>query len=161
MKLNNYKKFINENKFSSKDELINHINKLKNDPEYKKKIDTEKSIKLKEYWKKLSKFKKSTDVPKLPNPLTYFYEKRLIELGAIPKSELVDGKWYYGNFRNSNYGKWDSNESVFKHIRCSFGYYWDKCNHFQDDDGFALFVPLREATNEEIKNELKKVETSK
>lgn len=46
-------------------------------------------------------------------------------------------------------------------IENSFSWYWDECNHFEDDDRFALFVPLREATQDEIKNELDKVETSK
>lgn len=75
--------------------------------------------------------------------------------------DILLGQWYYGNFRNSIFGKWNASKSVFHHIRYSFGYYWDDCNHFEDDNRFALFVPLREATPDEIKNELEKVETSK
>lgn len=31
---------------------------------------------------------------------------------------------------------------------------WDECNHFEDDNGFALFVPLRLATQEEVEEQL-------
>jgi hypothetical protein len=164
MKINKYNQFLKESiddDFSSAEKYLNHINRLKSDPEYKEMWEKQKSDKLKKWWSELKSFKLSTDVPKLPNPLDDFYTNRLIELGAIPKSELKDGQWYYGNFRNSSFGKWDASKSVFHHIRYSFGYYWDDCNHFEDDNRFALFVPLRKATQEEIKNELEKVETSK
>lgn len=138
-----------------------HLRRMKEDSEYRKSEKEKKEVSLRKYWSELKPFKSATDVPPLPNPLDNFYTKRLIELGAIPKSELKDGQWYYGNFRNSNFGKWDDENSVFHHIRYSFGYYWDKCKHFEDDDRFALFVPLREATQKEIKNELSTVETSK
>lgn len=138
-----------------------HLRRMKEDPDYRKAEKERKEIALRKYWSNLKPFKKSTDVPSLPNPLTDFYTKRIIELGGIPKSELKDDQWYYGNFRNSDFGKWDANKSVFHHIRYSFNWYWDECNHFEDDDRFALFVPLREATPEEIKNELDKVETPK
>lgn len=140
------------------DKYREHVRRMKEDPDYKKEQAKKKEQQLIEYWKNLDKFEKSTDVPPLPNPLNDFYTNRLIELGAIPKEDLKDDNWYYGNFRNSNYGKWDKDKSTFHHIRYSFGYYWDKCNHFEDDDRFALFVPLREATPEEIKNELLKIE---
>lgn len=154
-------KHLKESIFNNKDEFINHIKNLKSDPDYKEKWLKEKEEKVKEYWKTLKPFEKSTDVPHLPIPLDEFYTNKLIELGAIKKSDLKDGVWYYGNYRNSRFGKWNSNENVFDHIRYSFGFYWDKCNHFEDDDGFAIFVPLREATPEEIKKELDNVKTSK
>lgn len=138
-----------------------HLRRMKEDPDYRKAEEERKEIALKKYWSELKPFKLDIDVPPLPNPLDEFYTQRLIELGAIPKSELKDGQWYYGNFRNSSFGKWDAKKSVFHHIRYSFGYYWDECNHFEDDDRFALFVPLREATEEEIKKELDTVETSR
>lgn len=52
---------------------------------------------------------------------------------------------------------WNEKENKFDYVRYKFGYYWDECNHFEDDDGFALFVPLRKATDEERKNELKNI----
>lgn len=164
MSIVRYSKFIKESTefdFSSSDKYNDHINKLNSDKEYLKRWQNHKLHKLKEWWSKLKPFEDSSDVPKLPNPLDDFFINRLIQLGAIPKSELKKGQWYYGNYRSSKFGKWDSEKSVFHHIRYSFSYYWDDCNHFEDDNSFALFVPIREATEEEIKNELKKVETSK
>ena len=43
----------------------------------------------------LKPFQKAEDVPALP-VMNDFYTQRLIELGAIPKNKLEDGKWYYG-----------------------------------------------------------------
>jgi hypothetical protein len=84
--------------------------------------------------------------------MTDFHIDILIKCGAISKNELEIDKWYYGNYRNSSFGKWDGKK--FHIIRSSFNQnYWDECFHFEDDDGFALFTPLREATNVEIKKE--------
>lgn len=142
----------NANKIKSGEDYFNHVKRLKTDPEYKETFLKHKEKELKKYWKELKPFNKDTDVPELPKPLEKFFINKLIELGAIPKNKLEKGKWYYGDYRNSNFGKWDGKK--FHIIRYSFGFdYWDDCFHFQDDDGFALFVPLREATPEEIKNE--------
>lgn len=134
-----------------------HLRRMKEDPEYRKSEQEKKEIALKEYWTNLKPFEKASDVPQLPNPLTDFYTNRIIELGGIRKSELKDGQWYYGDFRNSHFGRWNQSKQVFEYINYSFGHYWDECNHFEDDDRFALFVPLREATREEIENELNKI----
>lgn len=130
-----------------------HREELKNNPEYLKRWKKEQNIKLKDWWNQLKPFKKSTDVPQIPsqkNPIYDFCIVRLIELGAIPKSELEDGQWYYGNFRNSEFGRWNSEKNEFEYINYSFGHYWDSCEHFQDDRGFALFVPLRKVTESEM-----------
>ena len=104
----------------------------------------------------LKPFEKESDVPDLPK-LDDFYINKLIELGGIPKSELEDSQWYYGNFRNSDLGKWDSEKQEFGHWRYKFGHRWDTCNHFEDDNGYALFVPLRKANDEELES-IKKIE---
>ena len=127
-----------------------HFKRVKEDPDYKSRWKEHQSNKVKEYWMTLKPFEKESDVPDLPNPINDFYIQRLIELGSIPKSELEDGQWYYGNYRNSQFGKWNESKQVFEHLRYKFGYRWDDCNHFEDDNGFALFVPLRKATSEEI-----------
>lgn len=128
-----------------------HFNRLKEDPEYKKRWIEYRDKKTMEYWMELKPFESESDVPDLPNPINDFYVKRLIELGAIPKYKLEDGQWYYGNFRNSIFGKWDEKNQEFKHIRYKFGNRWDSCNHFEDDNGYALFVPLRKVNDEELK----------
>lgn len=125
-------------------------------------IDVEHLRKMKEeslrkFWMELKPFVKSEDVPQLPIPLTDFHINKLIELGAIAKDKLEDGVWYYGEYRNSEFGKWDAANNEFGLWRYKFGYRWDECNHFQDDNGFALFVPLRKASEEELEK-IKKIE---
>lgn len=134
-----------------------HLKRFKEDEEYKKRWFEYRDAQIIKYWSELKPFRKSTDVPDLPKPLTEFFISRLIELGAIPKSELKDGHWYYGDYRNTKFGRWNQEKNVFDHIRYSFGSYWDTCNHFEDDDGFALFTPLREVTEEE-REEIKRAE---
>ncbi len=111
---------------------------------------------------KIDKFIKASDVPKLPvvsdrgitqEKWDYFYLPKLIEKGAIPKNLLENGRWYYGNFRNSNFGKWNEEEQKFEHWRMKFGWMWDTCEHFQDDRGYSVFVPIREATEDEVKEQ--------
>lgn len=144
-----------DDNFMGKDGFVKwtaHRNKLKEDPEYKKQWMESQQAKLVEYWKNLKPFVDERDVPELPNPLNEFFTQRLIELGAIPKSELKDGAWYYGNFRNTEFGKWNETKVEFDYINYSFGFfYWDTCNHFEDDNRFALFTPLREVTGDEMK----------
>lgn len=110
---------------------------------------------LKEYWCGLPNFIVSYDIPPLPNPLTDYYKLKLIEKGALIKKELVNGKWYYGNHRCTTLGRWNEEKQEFDYWNYSFGYYMDVTNHFQDDDGYALFVPIREASETELKEILK------
>ena len=118
----------------------------------------ERERKRKEYWCNLPKFEKTHDVPTIPRvdeeEYRNFYVPKLIEAGAIPKKDLVDGQLYYGDYRNAEVGKWNAKENVFDHWRYKFGFRKDTCNHFEDDDGFALFVPIRLANEEEIEEYL-------
>lgn len=123
----------------------------------KKKIEIEKQERqkrMREYWENLPKFKNPEDVPNIPRveekEYKEFYIPRLIAAGAIPKKDLVDGQCYVGEYRNAKIGKWNAKENVFEHWRYKFGFRLDTCNHFEDDDGFALFVPIRLATQEEF-----------
>lgn len=132
-----------------------HFTRLKIDPEYKKRWFEYRDKKIREYWMNREPFLNESDVPDLPKPLTDFFINRLIELGAIPKSELEDGEWYYGNYRNSEFGKWSSSDNKFHIIRYKFGHRWDNCKHFEDDDGYALFVPLRKVNSTEMEQIIK------
>lgn len=115
---------------------------------------------IKKKWENRGPFKDAWDASRLPQAEKAewydFYIPRIIELGGMPSSDLVDGQWYYGGFRRSNFGKWNEAERKFHVLRDKFGWMWDKCNHFEDDNGFALFVPLRLATIEEIEAEERK-----
>ena len=114
----------------------------------------ERRKRIREYWENLPKFEKPEDVPDIPRveekEYREFYIPKLIAAGAIPKKDLVDGQFYFGEYRNANVGKWVAEKNTFEHWRYKFGFRIDECNHFEDDNGFALFVPIRLANRQEI-----------
>ena len=118
----------------------------------------ERKRKMIEYWNNLPKFEKPEDVHNIPRvdaaEYKEFYVPKLIGAGAIPKNELVDGQFYFGEYRNANVGRWLAEKQVFEHWRYKFGFRIDHCNHFEDDNGYALFVPLRLANEAEIEEYL-------
>ena len=103
----------------------------------------EREKRLEEYWNNLKKFEKETDIPHLPIPLTAFHIEKLIKAGAIPKKDLVDGKTYCGKCRNAYEAVWHQDKNVFIYKRNKFGFIYDEdINHFEDDNGYDLFVPI-------------------
>ena len=67
----------------------------------------------------------------------------LIKLGAIPKSQLVVGRTYKGYCRNASEAIWLGDK--FEYQRYKFGdTFPEKINHFEDDNGYDLFVPYEE-----------------
>ncbi len=132
--------------------------------ELDKRVEEDKKLRqarIKEHWNNLKPFISADDVPSLPigkdkDEWKNFYVQKLITAGAIAKEKLVDGIWYYGEYRNSNFGKWDAEKQEFGLWRYKFNWMWDTCNHFEDDNGYALFVPLRIATLEEIEQQNEK-----
>jgi len=61
---------------------------------------------------------------------------------AIPKSELVKGEIYQGECRNSEDARWDGEK--FLYTRTKFGStYIEAIHHFEDDDGYDVFVPMK------------------
>jgi hypothetical protein len=112
-------------------------------------------MKHEEYWNSLGNFKTPSDVPRLPIPLTDFHILRLKDSGAIPKSHLVENQWYIGKHRCTTVAKW--NGTKFSYIKEEFSFrFFDECNHFEDDDGYSLFVPLRIADPTEIPQDIPK-----
>ena len=62
-------------------------------------------------------------------------------LRPIPKNELIVDKEYVGNCRNSDTATWKGN--YFEYERYKFGsHYIEKINHYEDDDGGDVFVPV-------------------
>lgn len=116
--------------------------------EIKQKMQIEKEkrrLEMQKYWKKLKPFKNVFDIPLLPNPLTDFYIQKLIECGAIPKNKLKDGVKYLGKCRNASEAVWHENKNAFTYKRTKFMDTFDEdINHFEDDDGYDLFVPIME-----------------
>ncbi len=112
----------------------------------------ERYARVKEYWKTRGPFKDKNDIPNLPRvdkkEWEEFYIPKLIELGAIPKKDLVVGEYYIGDHRCTKIARWNGN--VFEYWKWEFFPMEDECNHFEDDDGFALFVPIGIGTKEEF-----------
>lgn len=116
-------------------------------------IKEEREKKIKQYWEnELPKFKNPEDVPELPTvkekEWKEFYVPKLIRAGAIPKKDLVVGQIYIGNHRRTLCAKWTGENFVYRRHKFTW-VYDDYCNHFEDDDGFALFVPIRRGTEED------------
>jgi hypothetical protein len=136
-------------------ENVEKEEKIKKVKELMAKEKEEREKRIKEHWMNLPKFKKPEDVPAIPvvNKEEYkeFYIPKLIEAGGIPKKDLVDGQYYVGEHRRARIAKWDAAKDVFVYWRYKFAdIYEDRCNHFEDDDGYALFVPIGLATQEEF-----------
>lgn len=106
----------------------------------------EKLIKNREqYWNDLKQFQDVDDIPNLPcvdkDKWDNFYVPHLIRCGAIPKDELEINCFYKGSCRNAEIAMWNGTKFVYH--RTKFGHkYTEQINHFQDDDGFDLFVPI-------------------
>ena len=59
----------------------------------------------------------------------------------IQKNELIIDKEYFGNCRNSDKAIWKGDH--FEYKRYKFGkYYTENINHYEDDDGYDVFVPV-------------------
>lgn len=78
----------------------------------------------------------------------------------IAKKDLVLGSYYLGDHRRCTIAQWSGKE--FLYIRNKFGnHFIDTANHPEDDDGYALFVPLRlvdQKLTEEEQEELLKTD---
>lgn len=60
---------------------------------------------------------------------------------VLYKKELVKGKDYDGICRNAESALWDGKKFLYN--RYKFGYwYLEEINHFEDDDGYDVFVPM-------------------
>lgn len=72
-------------------------------------------------------YQKHKNLPTLPNP--------------IAKKDLVIGQKYCGICRNSYEAIW--NGEKFEYKRYKFGFFYDDTiNHYEDDDGYDVFVPF-------------------
>jgi hypothetical protein len=136
-----------------KKEKIEQIRKFLDE---KKEIDRKNFETLRrKRWDNLKPFRVPQDVPEIPKvdakEYREYYVPKLIAAGAIPKMELEDGAFYLGDHRRAKIGKWVEDMGVFVYWRTKMSHYFiDKCNHFEDDDGFALFTPIKKVTEAEF-----------
>ena len=71
-----------------------------------------------------------------------FVQEELIKHGAIPLDKLEVGKTYIGCCRNACEAVWMGDHFVYQ--RYKFGFTFpEKINHFQNDNGYDLFLPIR------------------
>ncbi len=69
-------------------------------------------------------------------------QNKLIEFGAIPLDKLEIGKTYIGCCRNAREAVWLGEK--FEYQKYKFGlFFQEKINHFQDDDGYDVFIPIK------------------
>ena len=103
---------------------------------------------LKEYLQQMKPFSRPEDIHNVPvmrnnNDYQEYVVKNFIRCGAIPKSKLEVGKVYIGSCRNAEEATWLGDK--FEYIRHKFGTTFNETiNHFEDDNGYDLFVPLYE-----------------
>jgi hypothetical protein len=99
-----------------------------------------------EYWRNLNREFTVETIPLIPKACQDVYNDiiipALIRCGAIPKSQLEIGFVYEGSCRNADKAVW--NGFQFEYIRTKFGSkFKEKINHFEDDNGYDLFVPIK------------------
>ena len=104
-----------------------------------------------EFFEGLKPFKTIDNIPNIPIVESKIYNNcivpNLIRCGAIPKDKLIKGKTYFGSCRNADKAIWLGDK--FEYTRHKFGAsYQEKINHFEDDDCYDLFVPIREINSE-------------
>ncbi len=67
------------------------------------------------------------------------------DVNPIKKEDLIIGHSYKGICRNASVAVWDG--KVFWYDRYKFGdTYKEDINHFEDDDGYDLFLPFEDVT---------------
>lgn len=66
------------------------------------------------------------------------------DAGIIMKQDLQDNYMYFGHCRNATVAVWHADKNVFTYLRHKFGdEYLEDINHFEDDDGYDVFVPTK------------------
>lgn len=99
-----------------------------------------------EYWRNLNREFTVETIPDIPKTYPDVYNDiiipALIRCGAIPKSQLEVGATYIGSCRNAREAVWLGDK--FEYQRYKFGNTFpEKINHFEDDNGYDLFVPIK------------------
>ena len=110
-------------------------------------IDKEITYKhILEYWKTRNPFKNEEDINDIPVVSKEDYINiiipNIIRCGGIPKKDLIIGKTYIGSCRNASEATWDGKKFIYDRHKWGF-VYEEAINHFEDDDGYDLFVPIK------------------
>jgi len=82
-------------------------------------------------------------IGRLPKPIPDYLYQELFNKGVIPKNKLIKDKYYFGKCRNANVSMWNGDKFIY--MRCKFGHWYpEEINHLEDDDGYDLFIPIKE-----------------
>ncbi len=114
----------------------------------KDRLREERENRIPKIIKRLEEMKPFTEefIPEPPILGKELYDKyvipNFIRCGAIPKDKLVIGETYIGSCRNAREAVWDGKVFIYERTKfgCTFN---EKINHFQDDDRYDVFVPLK------------------
>lgn len=60
----------------------------------------------------------------------------------IPKNELVAGTTYPGECRNASEAEWTGDHFVYRRYKWG-NIFLEDINHYEDDDGYDVFVPIK------------------
>lgn len=72
------------------------------------------------------------------------------------EKDLVDGAWYFGECRNSEYARWSARDNKFYYRRYKFGHsYVESINHPESDDGYDLFIVYMCVNEQDVPDEYK------
>ena len=69
-------------------------------------------------------------------------QNTLIKHGAIPIHEMEVGKTYIGTCRNASEAVWQGDHFIYQRYKWG-STFPEKINHFQNDDGYDVFVPIK------------------
>lgn len=97
-------------------------------------------------WENMKPFEDEDSIPPIPKVLPKDYKEviipNIIRCGGIPKDKLKKGATYIGDCRNSSQALWNGKEFIY--VREKFGSsYTEKINHFEDVNGYDVFVPIK------------------
>ena len=115
----------------------------------------ERKKELIEWWESIDrKFETEDDVPELPvlpiEDMKKHIWPKLYAAGAIAKKDLIVGHKYLGSCRNAHEAIWKENNR-FEYQRYKFGFtYPEEIHHFEDDDGYDVYVPIKDITEDNI-----------
>ena len=117
------------------------------------KTKEERHAAILEAWETRKPFRDVDDIPSIPIVSKEEYEgiivPNIIRCGGIPKKDLKDNVLYEGSCRNASEAVWNEGKQKFTYWRTKFGStYKEDINHFEDDDGYDLFVPFKEVDRE-------------
>lgn len=88
----------------------------------------------------------TTEVPTIDRKIWEVYPT-LHPKYHLPKSDLVDGQWYFGKCRNTSQARWSAEKQRFEYIRTKFSFkFREEICCPEDDKYFDVFYakdPIR------------------